>query len=250
MPPPLRRDELVADYSLHGSAWCRRYSDLVDAWIAELWAEVAPGSSGVALIATGGYGRAELCPQSDLDLLLLTTSTSQGEALASRLWYPIWDQGLKLGHSVRTLNQALELSRDDLDTATALLAVRHLCGDPSLTEDLREGALVQWRHGAKWAIEELAENVEGRLEKLGEVAFLLEPDLKDARGGLRDVHALSWLDLAQPVLSDLDEVALRDAYEILLAALSFLPCNRLNDNFGHPHGNRDRLLCDNNRVGE
>ncbi|MSX86540.1 MAG: [protein-PII] uridylyltransferase [Actinobacteria bacterium] len=218
MPPPLRRDELVADYSLHGSAWCRRYSDLVDAWIAELWAEVAPGSSGVALIATGGYGRAELCPQSDLDLLLLTTSTSQGEALASRLWYPIWDQGLKLGHSVRTLNQALELSRDDLDTATALLAVRHLCGDPSLTEDLREGALVQWRHGAKWAIEELAENVEGRLEKLGEVAFLLEPDLKDARGGLRDVHALSWLDLAQPVLSDLDEVALRDAYEILLAA--------------------------------
>ncbi len=203
---------------MHGSAWCRRYSDLVDAWIAELWAEVAPGSSGVALIATGGYGRAELCPQSDLDLLLLTTSTSQGEALASRLWYPIWDQGLKLGHSVRTLNQALELSRDDLDTATALLAVRHLCGDPSLTEDLREGALVQWRHGAKWAIEELAENVEGRLEKLGEVAFLLEPDLKDARGGLRDVHALSWLDLAQPVLSDLDEVALRDAYEILLAA--------------------------------
>ena len=203
---------------MHGSAWCRRYSDLVDAWIAELWAEVAPGSSGVALIATGGYGRAELCPQSDLDLLLLTTSTSQGEALASRLWYPIWDQGLKLGHSVRTLNQALELSRDDLDTATALLTVRHLCGDPSLTEDLREGALVQWRHGAKWAIEELAENVEGRLEKLGEVAFLLEPDLKDARGGLRDVHALSWLDLAQPVLSDLDEVALRDAYEILLAA--------------------------------
>lgn len=218
MPSPLRRDELVADYSLHGSAWCRRYSDLVDAWIAELWAEVAAGSSGVALVATGGYGRAELCPQSDLDLLLLTNNTSQGEALASRLWYPIWDQGLKLGHSVRTLNQALELSRDDLDTATALLTARHLCGDPSLTEELRERALVQWRHGAKWAIEELADNVEERLDKLGEVAFLLEPDLKDARGGLRDVHALSWLDLAQPVLSDPDEVALREAYEVLLAA--------------------------------
>jgi [protein-PII] uridylyltransferase len=218
MPSLLQRDDLLADTFLHGSAWCRAYSDRVDAWIAELWAEAGGPARGVALVATGGYGRAELCPQSDLDLLLVTTDAATGEALASKLWYPMWDQGLKLGHAVRTISQALDLARDDLDTATALLTSRHLCGDESLTIELRERALAQWRSGAKRAIEELGDRVEDRHEKLGEVAFLLEPDLKDARGGLRDVHALGWLDLAQPVLSDTDEVALRDAYEVLLAA--------------------------------
>ena len=218
MPAPLERDDLLAATALHGSLWCRRYSERVDAWIAALWAEMSSGESGVSLVATGGYGRAELCPQSDLDVLLLTADPATGEAVAAKLWYPIWDQGLKLGHSVRTVAQALDLAGDDLDTATALLTTRHLCGDESLTADLAERALAQWRSGAKRAVDELADRVEERHAKMGEVAFLLEPDLKDARGGLRDVHALGWLDLAQPVLSDTDEFALRDAYEVLLGA--------------------------------
>ena len=218
MPSMLQRHDLLADTALHGSAWCRRYSERVDAWIAELWAEVASDERNVALVATGGYGRAELCPQSDLDLLLLTTDGATGEALAARLWYPMWDQGLKLGHSVRTIAQALDLARDDLDTATALLTPRHLCGDRALTETLQARCLAQWQASTKRVVDELAERVEERHEKLGEVAFLLEPDLKEARGGMRDVHALSWLDLAQPVLSDPDEAALRAAYEVLLSA--------------------------------
>ena len=218
MPPALQRDDLLAATELHGTAWCRRYSERVDSWIAELWAEVGAPASGVALVATGGYGRGELCPQSDLDLLLLTSDAAGGEALAAKLWYPFWDQGLKLGHAVRTTAQALELARDDVDTATALLTSRHLCGDAALTGTLAERAITQWRSNAKRVIDELADRVEERHDKMGEVAFLLEPDLKDGRGGLRDVHALSWLDLAQPVLSDTDELALRAAYEVLLRA--------------------------------
>ena len=87
-----------------GSALCRAYSDLVDAWLAGLLeqAEAATRGGGVALVAVGGYGRAELCPQSDLDVLLLHDGRSDVGALAERLWYPIWDEGLKLGHAVRT----------------------------------------------------------------------------------------------------------------------------------------------------
>lgn len=218
MPAPLIRDDLLADLDLHGSAWCSRYSQRVDRWIDDLWDEVGGGGRRFALVATGGYGRGELCPQSDLDVLLLTIDQAEGDQLATKLWYPIWDQGLKLGHSVRTVGQALDLAKDDLDTATALLTSRHLCGNPDLTAELAERAVAQWRSNAKRAVDELADRVEERHAKFGEVAFLLEPDLKDGRGGLRDVHALSWLDLAQPVLSDTDELALRAAYEVLLRA--------------------------------
>jgi [protein-PII] uridylyltransferase len=219
MPTSLQRDDLLADPTLRGSAWCHAHTARIDAWIRELWAEVAADVPGVALVATGGHGRAELCPQSDLDLLLVVRNhDKRTNELASGLWYPMWDQGLKLGHSVRTVDEALALAKDDLDTATALLTTRHLAGDEALARTLGERALGQWRTGAKRAIQELAERVERRHERVGEVAFLLEPDLKEGRGGLRDVHALSWLDLAQPVLSPSDEASLRESYEVLLAA--------------------------------
>jgi [protein-PII] uridylyltransferase len=218
MPKPLERDDLLADLTLHGSAWCRAHTERVDAWVRAVWDEVIGAATDVALVATGGHGRAELAPESDLDLLLLVRDAKNAQSLAARLWYPIWDQGLKLGHSVRTIDEALSLAKDDLDTATALLTARRIAGDARLCDQLAERALAQWRGNPKRAIEELSDRVEQRHEQLGEVAFLLEPDLKEARGGLRDVHALSWLDLAQPVLSPSDEASLRGAYELLLSA--------------------------------
>ena len=218
MPAPLLRDDLLADNRLHGSAWCRAHTERVDSWLRELWHEVAEATPGIALVATGGHGRAELCPQSDLDLLLVVRSYRAAEEVASRLWYPMWDAGLKLGHSVRTIDEALNLAKDDLDSATAMLTTRHLAGDEDLARALSVRALEQWRGSAKRVIDELSDRIEQRHERVGEVAFLLEPDLKEGRGGLRDVHALSWLDLAQPVLSPSDEGALREAYEVLLAA--------------------------------
>jgi [protein-PII] uridylyltransferase len=217
MPPALKRDDLLADTTLQGSAWCHAYTERIDEWVRGLFGAAIPLGAPVSLVATGGHGRGELCPQSDLDLLLLVQNR-RDEGLAGGLWYPMWDEGLKLGHSVRTVDEALALAKSDLDTATALLTIRHVAGDPALSEQLETRALAQWRSNSKQSIQELADRVEQRHERTGEVAFLLEPDLKEGRGGLRDVHALSWLDLGEPVLSPSDEVSLRSAYEVLLAA--------------------------------
>jgi [protein-PII] uridylyltransferase len=216
----LDREELLADENLTGAAWCRAYSDLVDTWLAKLM-QNAVGSvaaHGVALVATGGYGRAELSPQSDLDVMLLHSGRADIGPVADRLWYPIWDTGLKLGHSVRTVRTAVALAGDDLDTATALLSVRHLAGDTALTTELEKAARDLWRKQSKWWLTELGRRVEERHQSAGEVAFLLEPDLKEARGGLRDVHALRWAEAASLSLLDEDITSLTEAYGVLLDA--------------------------------
>lgn len=103
---------------------------------------------GVALVATGGHGRGELAPQSDLDLLLLHDG-SIDLGTAQRLWYPMWDAKLKVGHSVRTVAETLALASDDLPTATSLLSVRRLAGDASLATDLAVDSVAQWRKQSK-----------------------------------------------------------------------------------------------------
>ena len=199
---------------------CRAYSDLVDGWLAELLAAAAPDPSvgGVALVAVGGYGRAELSLQSDIDLVLLHDGQADIATLADRIWYPIWDEGLKLGHAVRTVREALSLAAHDLDTATSLLQVRHVAGAPDLTEELARRSVEQWHRGAKRWLAELSAGVSHRHQREGEVAFLLEPDLKEGRGGLRDVHALRWAEAARRLLWHGDDPAIEDAYSELLAA--------------------------------
>src|SRR5436190_17875267 len=111
---------------------------------------------GVALVAVGGYGRAELCPQSDIDVILLHGGRADIGTVADRLWYPVWDEGLRLGHSVRTSREALALACDDLDTATSLLSTRHLAGDTALSSSLKDTGLAQWQKGAKKFLASLA----------------------------------------------------------------------------------------------
>lgn len=213
------RAALQADASLVGAAVCQRYSDLVDEWLSELLhgAEAACGQGDVALVAVGGYGRGELSLQSDIDVLLLHAGRPDIGALADRIWYPIWDEGLKLGHAVRTTREAMALAGDDLDTATSLLQVRHVAGDRALTDDLGARALAQWQKKSKRWLEDMARRVRERHERAGEVAFLLEPDLKEGRGGLRDVHALHWAEAARRLLWHGDDPALDAAYATLLA---------------------------------
>jgi len=213
------RAQLAADNSLVGRELCDTWTSEVDRWLAELLTMAVEGSdpAGVALVAVGGYGRAELSLQSDIDVLLLHAGRPDIGALADRLWYPIWDARLKLGHAVRTPKEALALAADDLDTATGLLQVRHLAGDAALTEALAAKALVQWRKRAKRWLGAMAQRVRERHAQAGEVAFLLEPDLKEGRGGLRDVHALRWAQAARSILWDEDGGGLDEAYETLLA---------------------------------
>ena len=200
-----------------GRALCRALSDATDEALAELFADAAEGTKGaVGLVAVGGYGRRKLSPGSDLDLWLLHDGRGDVAQVAERLWYPIWDAGLKLGHAVRTPRQALTLVGDDLDTATAALSVRHVAGDPALGRGVAEAATAQWRKRSGRWLADLAERVGRRHRAMGEVAFLLEPDVKEGRGGLRDIHALRWADMARAVLLDGDDDALTSAEDVLL----------------------------------
>ena len=192
MPPVLDRPSVLDNPDLRGRPFVDAYTRLVDTWIVELYDELFGERSGVALVATGGHGRGELAPQSDLDLLLLHDG-SIDLGTAQRLWYPMWDAKLKVGHSVRTVAETLALASDDLPTATSLLSVRRLAGDASLATDLAVDSAAQWRKQSKRVLASLMETVTSRHETTGEVAAALEPDLKEGRGGLRDVHALSWI---------------------------------------------------------
>ena len=157
-----------------------------DAWLTELLAD----AEGVALVAVGGYGRRELGPGSDLDVLMLHDGRPDIVAVADKVWYPIWDSGTMLDHSVRTVAEAVAVAGDDLKAALGILHARHIAGDADLTARLREHCLKDWRARATKRLPQLRDMVRERAERVGEVAFLLEPDLKEARGGLRDVHAL------------------------------------------------------------
>ncbi|MFF4652371.1 [protein-PII] uridylyltransferase [Streptomyces sp. NPDC001380] len=207
------RQRLLADPGLAGVRRRAVLARLTDHWLTGLLADAAaavrspsaagerPAPVGVALVAVGGYGRGELSPRSDLDVLLLHDGTTWGggiSSLAEQLWYPVWDSGVALDHSVRDLAAAREVAADDLKAQLGLLDARHVAGDPSLTAALRSAVLADWRAGAARRLPELQEMCRERAERHGELSFLLEPDLKEARGGLRDLVALdavaaSWL---------------------------------------------------------
>ena len=211
------RAQLAADDSLVGRELCRVWSEEVDRWLAELVELAAePHIQGLALVAVGGYGRSELSLQSDIDVILLHSGRRDVGEIADRIWYPIWDEGMKLGHSVRTVKEALALAADDLDTATSLLDARHLAGDRTLTDELGAKAELQWRKRAKRWLGIMAERVRARHERAGEVAFLLEPELKEGRGGLRDVQALRWAQAARTIMWEADHAPLDAAYDLLL----------------------------------
>ncbi|MEV0173975.1 [protein-PII] uridylyltransferase [Streptomyces sp. NPDC050803] len=175
-------------------------AELTDDWLTGLFAAGAEGARGVSLVAVGGYGRGELSPRSDLDLLLLHDGGDTGAvaALADRIWYPVWDLGLALDHSVRTPAEARKTAAEDLKVQLGLLDARHIAGDLGLTAGLRTAVLADWRNQAPKRLPELQELSLERAERQGELQYLLEPDLKEARGGLRDATILravaaSWL---------------------------------------------------------
>lgn len=191
---------------------------LTDDWLAELFTAgaEAEGLHGVSLVAIGGYGRGELSPRSDLDLLLLHDD-GDGKAvaaLADRLWYPIWDLGLALDHSVRTPAEARKTATEDIKAQLGLLDARHLAGDSGLTAGLRTAVLADWRNQASKRLPELRELCAERAERQGELQYLLEPDLKEARGGLRDTTALRAV--AASWLADAPREGLADARRRLL----------------------------------
>lgn len=149
--------------------------------------------AGMALVAVGGYGRGELAPHSDLDVVLVHDEGVDPGAVAAEVWYPLWDSGSRLDHSVRSLPEMTTAADADVRVASGLLDVRHVAGDPNLALRLRAAVLAQWRRGAKARLPELRKVVTARHELIGELAHLSVPDLKEAEGGLRDATMLRAL---------------------------------------------------------
>ncbi|MEU2620191.1 [protein-PII] uridylyltransferase [Streptomyces sp. NPDC007157] len=192
-------------------------AELTDGWLTGLFAAATEGiKNGVSLVAVGGYGRGELSPRSDLDLLLLHDGGDSGAvaAVADRLWYPVWDLGLALDHSVRTPAEARKTAGEDLKVQLGLLDARHIVGDLGLTSGLRTAILADWRNQAPKRLPELQELCLERAERHGELQYLLEPDLKEARGGLRDATTLRAV--AASWLADAPREGLADARRRLL----------------------------------
>ncbi len=152
----------------------------------------APGS-GCALVAVGGYGRRELAPYSDLDVVLVREDGLDLGDVAEKVWYPIWDSGARLDHAVRTTSEMLEQAGVDVRVALGLLDLRHLAGDPELTVRLRAEVLARWRRTARERLPSLWDLVRKRHDLVGELAHLSVPDLKEAEGGLRDATVLTAL---------------------------------------------------------
>ena len=205
------RAALLARPHLKGAALRRALVELYDGQLAALLGDPGPG---VALVAVGGLGRRDVAPGSDLDLVLVHDGRPDISTLADAVWYPVWDSGVGLDHSVRTVDEAVATAREDLKAALGLLDARHVAGDPGATAALVAATRSEWRRTAGRRLPELRAAVEERARTAGEVAFLLEPDLKEARGGLRDVHALQAVAVAQ--VADPPGPRVRAAYDLLL----------------------------------
>jgi [protein-PII] uridylyltransferase len=150
----------------------------------------------MAIVATGGYGRGVLAAGSDIDLLFLLPykQTAWGESVAETILYCLWDTGLKVGHATRSINECIRQAKADMTVRTALLESRYLLGDHKLYDELvtRFDKEVVQGTGAEFVAAKLAEREE-RHRRAGQSRYLVEPNVKDGKGGLRDLHTLYWI---------------------------------------------------------
>jgi [protein-PII] uridylyltransferase len=187
--------------------------DLHDFWLATRAAAIGL-TDGVALLAVGALGRRELAPYSDLDLVLVHERRQDADRLAEALWYPLWDAGIGLDHSVRTPGQVVEVAATDLRAALGLLEARHLAGERALFDKVNGAVRQSWRAGIRGRFDELVELTTLRWQRHGDVAHRVEPNLKNGRGGLRDVYLLDALAAAQ--LIDRPSTEITEARRLLL----------------------------------
>jgi len=188
-----------------GRACARNLSHFQDELIALIYDFVAshvyraknPSTAErLTVVATGGYGRGLLAPKSDIDLLFLRPSrqTAWGESVVESILYFLWDLGFKVGHATRTINDCVALARRDMTIRTSLLDARLILGDPELFERFRETFKSSIIAGTEkeFIAAKLAER-DSRHERSGNSRYRVEPNVKDGKGGLRDLHTLHWI---------------------------------------------------------
>src|SRR3954465_250830 len=195
----------VEKEGLPGLAAARALSALQDAIIQVIYdfavkhvyyAQNPSSAERIAVVATGGYGRGELAPGSDIDLLFVRPfkQTAWGESVIEFILYMLWDMGLKVGHATRSLAESVRLAKLDVTIRTAVLEARFLWGDQGLYEDLRKKfwAEVATGDGRDFVEAKLVERKE-RHNRQGESRYLVEPNVKEGKGGLRDLQTLYWI---------------------------------------------------------
>lgn len=198
----------------------RRLADFNRQWLGELWDDAVRGQrvEGVALAAVGSVGRGDAGPLSDYDLVLLhygrTLSADEVTRLADRIWYPIWDAGVRLDHSVRTVNQCRTVAAGDLTAAVGLLDIAPVAGDAEVVAAARATVSHDWRAHARKRLPQLTEALAVRHHRHGDMAQSIEPELKEAHGGLRDMTVLNAL--AEAWLADRPRGEVDTAYGLLL----------------------------------
>lgn len=226
-------------------ATCAALTAMMDEVVRRAFSALPDGAAGqIAVLALGGYGRSELFPHSDVDVMVLCDTGAQkgnvGE-IATAFLHDLWDAGLDVGHSVRTVDEALALHGNTLDAWASLLESRFICGSAPLSQQLYEGMLqIISAQRDTWLIEGIFDDAQSRQARFGSSVKLLEPNVKKSAGGLRDIHAAFWLhrgvdpaffvplDAAQPATKSFLEMLRaggmlpEDTFEDAVSALRFL----------------------------
>ncbi|MCL4476853.1 MAG: [protein-PII] uridylyltransferase [Nitrospirae bacterium] len=227
----MERNELceLLDKGYDGRQLTSLYTDRIDSIVKDVFNSATrsrPEASKICLIAVGGYGRGELAPFSDVDIMLFARDRSASEE-ARELLYCLWNTNLNISHSFRTPDDCITEAKKDVRTRTSLLEHRHIAGDTALYHYFRESVYpeVAFRNQKNYVTEKLRE-VEDRYRKFGDSVFMLEPNVKEGKGGLRDAHAVFWLasvafrirhfDELTSILTSYDVHRLRKAYDFLL----------------------------------
>jgi [protein-PII] uridylyltransferase len=198
-----KRDQLLTQLSKKRThSFLRDHAGLVDDYFLASFAQSTVGPQmGImrnpyTLVALGGYGRAEQCVYSDIDLLFLFEKKvpPEAEALVREIVYPLWDIGLEVGHATRSIKECLKMARQDQEVLTSILDSRFICGMSPLYHQLMEQLRIKLIHiKPAQIVTWLTESNRVRHERFGDSAYLLEPNLKEGRGGLRDYHTMLWI---------------------------------------------------------
>ncbi|MDP2158139.1 MAG: [protein-PII] uridylyltransferase, partial [Nitrospirota bacterium] len=227
------------DQGLWGRQLAGRYTSLVDEKVIGIFNSLVDDPD-LLLVATGGYGRRELAPFSDIDIMFLAESSKNSDA-AEKVLYKLWDERLDISHAFRTLRDCIDEAFRDIRTRTALLEVRYLAGSKRLYEQFRKEVypVIAHRKQKQFVAEKLKERQKRHIST-GDSIYLLEPHVKEGDGGLRDIHAVFWLakvvfrieDIQglSAILTSHDHKRLLDAYDFMIQARYCLHCESKRQN--------------------
>jgi [protein-PII] uridylyltransferase len=192
----------------------RTRSNEGDLLLSSLFNDSSANPDEVAIAAVGGFGRGELSPGSDLDIVIIHNGSIAEKVLSdlvNKILYPLWDKNVKIDHSVRTRSEMRDAAEADLKVALGLLDIRLVCGNPDLVESVQVDALESWRKNSKSRLPELEQSLLERHQRVGELAYLLEPDLKEARGGLRDITALRAIHRSSAIAVPIERISVAES---------------------------------------